>query len=191
MSRNVQLVLICEDQQHEVFARRLLHRAGWDKRRLRVEKAPPGRGSAEQFVRERFPVELAAYRSKRHQLGQAVIVLLDGDDQGVAARLRRLAEACQSQGLPPRQDGERVAFFVPTWNIETWLAYLNDETVDENRHDYPRLARPRDCQRHVDCLHDMCRQGALRQPSPPSLDAACKEYGQRLQPWRNEARAQP
>ena len=182
MSRNVQLVMICEDRQHEVFARRFLDRAGWSTRRLRVEMAPPGRGSAEQFVRERFPVELLAYRSKHHQVGQAVIVLLDGDDQGVAARLRQLAGACESRGVQPRQGDERVGLFVPTWNIETWLAYLDGKTVDENRDDYPRLDRPRDCQRHVDCLHDMCKQGALRRPSPPSLDAACKEYRQRLQP---------
>ncbi len=180
MSRNVQLVLICEDRQHEVFARRFLNRAGWSTRRMRVEMIPPGRGSAVQFVQERFPIELSAYRSKRHQVGQAAIVLLDGDDQGVAARLQQFAKACESRGVQPRQYGERVAFFVPTWNIETWLAYLDGESVDENRKDYPRLARPRDCQRHVDQLHQMCEQGALRQPSPPSLDAACEEYRQRL-----------
>ena len=114
MSRKVQLVLICEDQQHEVFARRFLRRAGWDTRQLYVQKAPRGRGSAEQYVRERFPLELSAYRSKRHQVGQAVIVILDGDQQGVAGRLRQLAAACKSKGVQPRQDGERVGLFVPT-----------------------------------------------------------------------------
>jgi len=180
MSRHVQLVLLCEDQQHEVFARRFLRSAGWDMRRLRVEKAP--HGSAEQFVRERFPIELSAYRSKRNQVGQAVIVLIDGDDKGVAARLQQLAEACRAKGVETRQNDERVGVFVPTWNIETWLAYLNDETVDESRKDYPRLARRRDCQRHVDRLHQMCDQDALRQPCPSSLDSACKEYRQRLKP---------
>lgn len=181
MSRNVQLVLICEGQQDEVFARRFLHRAGWDKRRLRVERLPDG-GAGEQFVRERFPIELSAYRSKRHQVQQALLVLLDGDNQGVAARLRQLAAACESKGIQPRQDGERVAFFVPTWNIETWFAYLDGETVDQNRKNYPSLVPRRDCQRHVDRLRQMCEQGALRQPSPSSLDAACEEYRQRLQP---------
>jgi hypothetical protein len=28
----------------------------------------------------------------------------------------------------------------------------------------------------------MCQQGALRQPAPPSLEAACAEYRSRLQP---------
>jgi hypothetical protein len=30
-------------------------------------------------------------------------------------------------------------------------------------------------------LYAMCQQGTLRQPSPPSLEAACTEYRSRLQ----------
>jgi len=181
MSRNVQLVLLCEDSRHETFARRFLKRAGWSTRRLRVEPLSQGRGSAEQRVRERFPIELSSYRSTRRYVDQALIVVVDGDNRGVSGRLRQLAEACQSKGVPPRKDAERVAVFVPTWNIETWLAYLDGESVDESRGDYPELARPRDCQRHVDRLHQMCEQGELRKPSPPSLEAACAEYRARLQ----------
>jgi len=65
MSRTVQWVVLCEDRQHETFARRFLKIAGLSARRLRAEIAPRGRGSAEQFVRERFPKELSAYRSSR------------------------------------------------------------------------------------------------------------------------------
>jgi hypothetical protein len=180
VSREVRLILICEDRQHEVFARRFLEQAGWSTRRLRVEIAPRGRGSAVQFVLERFPIELSAYRSKRNHVDQAVVVMLDGDAQGVATRLRQIADACQAKGVAPLQSGERVGIFVPTWNIETWLAYLDGESVDENRKDYTRLARQRECQSHVDRLRQMCEQGTLRQPSPPSLDAACEEYRQRL-----------
>ena len=70
--------------------------------------------------------------------------------------------------------------FIPTWNIETWFAYLDGGAVDEARSDYPRLPRERDCQRHVTVLADMCRAGALRQPCPPSLDRTCDEYRVRL-----------
>ena len=182
VSRNVQLVLLCEDRQQEVFARRFLQKAGWSTRRLRVELGPPGRGSAEQFVRERFPTELAAHRSNRHRVAEALIDRLDGDDKGVEARLSELDAACQSGGIDPRRQGERVAVFIPTWRIETWLAYLSGSAVDESRGDYPRLSRPRDCQQHVNQLHEMCQRGALREPAPPSLIAACEEYQSRLQP---------
>jgi len=180
MSRRVQLVLLCEDSQQETFARRFLAKAGWFTRRLRVEKAPKGRGSAVQFVRERFPIELLAYRSNRHRVAEVLITMLDGDTQGVTGRLDELAKACQGEGIKPRENDEHVAIFVPTWNIETWLAYLGGTNVDEGKSDYPRLDRPRDCQQHVDQLYEMCQQGALRQPAPASLEAACEEYRTRM-----------
>lgn len=182
MSRKVRLVVVCEDRQQQAFALRFLEAAGWERRKMQFQPALRGKGSAEQFVREQFPRELRSFRSKSYQKGRALVVVLDGDERGVAGRFRQLEEACRKKGVKPRQKEDRVAFFVPTWNIETWLAYLDGETVDEKRGNYPRLDRPRDCQPHVDCLHQICQQGALRQPSPPSLDAACKEYRQRLQP---------
>lgn len=180
MSRQAQLILICEDRQHETFARRFLERAGWAVRRLRVLMAPPGRGSAEQFVRDTFPIELSAYRTKRHRVAQRLVVVCDGDQRGVDSRINDLAAACRAQGIESRQDIDHVAIFIPTWNIETWLAYLNGADVDETKSDYPRLDRPRDCQKHVDRLYQMCQRQTLRQPAPPSLDAACVEYRTRL-----------
>jgi len=178
MSRRVQLILLCEDSQHEAFARRFLERMGWNRRSIRVEKAPGGRGSGEQFVRARFPLELCEHR--RRHAAQALVVMLDGDAGGVEARVRDLADACTAEGIPARRPGEPVAVFVPTWNIETWLAYLDGQTVDEARKDYPRLRRERECKRHVKVLVAMCREGRLRPPEPPSLASACKEYASRL-----------
>ena len=174
VKRKVQIVLLCEDTQHETFARRFLEEMGWSTRRLRVEKAPAGRGSAEQFVRVRFPIELAAIR--RQQLAQVLIVILDGDNQGTQGRQAELDEACQSNQMEIRRLDERVLVLVPTWNIETWIAYLDGQTVDEARSNYPRLPRPRACQPHVETLAAMCQARMLRPPVPPSLESACTEY---------------
>jgi hypothetical protein len=178
VSRRVQLVLLCEDRQHEAFARRFLNAMGWETRAMRVEKAPGGRGAGEQFVRKRFPLELKAHRSR--PVSQALVVLIDGDDQGTVARLQRLGQACREAGVAERTQEERVAVLIPTWNIETWLAYLEGEKVGEGRRDYPRLVRERECHRHVDELARMCREGKLREPAPPSLVEACGEYQKRL-----------
>jgi len=97
MSRNVHLVLVCEDSQQESFALRFLKRAGWSTRRIRVEKAPAGRGSGEHFVRERYPVELSAYRAKAHLVDQALIVVIDGDNRGVSGRIDQLTTACSGE----------------------------------------------------------------------------------------------
>jgi hypothetical protein len=95
--------------------------------------------------------------------------------------VRQIEDAAVQCGQDRRRPGERVAIFVPARNIETWLAYLGGQTVNEND-TYPRLERERDCQRYVERLYEMCQQGALREPSPPSLEAACTEYRSRLQP---------
>jgi hypothetical protein len=182
MSRNVQIVLLCEDKQQATFTRRLLNEMRWSTRRLRIEQAPPGRGSAEQFVRERFPTELAAHRARRGSVGQALLVMLDGNSRGARGRGAELDAACRSRSVAAREPAERVLVLVPTWRIETWFAYLDGETVDEAKPDYPRLQRQRECQRHVDALAAMCRDASLRQPAPPSLLAPCDEYHHRLAP---------
>ena len=102
--------------------------------------------------------------------------MVDGDQAGVDDRLADLDAACREQGIPIRQPAEDVFVFVPTWRIESWFAYLDGDAIDEERRDYPRLRRESDCQRHVDTLTRMCREGRLREPAPPSLSAACAEY---------------
>jgi hypothetical protein len=181
MSRNVNIVILCEDRQHESFARRFLEQAGKGLRVQRVEVSPKGRGSGEHFVRARFAKELAYYRSRQHRVGQALLVVIDADCRAVAERVGQVEDAAAEGGEERRRAGERVAIFVPARNIETWLAYLDGQVVNEID-TYPRLERERDCQQHVECLYGMCQQGALRAPSPPSLEAACTEYDSRLQP---------
>lgn len=178
--RRVQYVLVCEDQQQEAFARRFLRKTGIvaDHHQLHVVRGPGGRGAADKFVQETYVTELAACRWPH--VASVLLVLTDGDSIGVRARLGRLDEACRRRGVASRTPADSVAVFVPTWNIEAWLAYLDGETVDESRRDYPRLRRPRDCREHVGVLADMCQRGMLRQPAPGSLEAACEEYRTRL-----------
>ena len=180
MRRQVQLVLLCEDQQQEAFLRRFFSSMGWKKRQLTFKHSPLGKGSAEQFVRQEFPKEIEAYRRNRNRVGCELIAMLDGDADGVNSRLTALDEACDQASVSPRNTADHVAVFVPTWSIETWLAYLSGETVDETMRNYPRLQRPRDCGLHVDSLVKMCRERRLREPAPSSLRSACQEYRTRI-----------
>jgi len=179
MSRTVNVVILCEDSQHEAFARSFLKKANLGARIQRVEKNPRGRGSAEQFVREQYAKELLHYRNRKHRVQQALIVIIDADKRSIADRINQIEAEVVAAGGQRRQEKERVAIFVPARNIETWLAYLDGQEVNENDN-YPRLPRPRHCRHQVDKLHAMCQQGSLRPPSPLSLDAACKEYRSRL-----------
>ncbi len=117
---------------------------------------------------------------RRGHVARALVVMIDGDNRGVSGRLARLDEACTAVGVAPRKAEERVAVAVPTWNIEAWIAYLAGTAVDETRRDYPALDRARECGPHVNALLEMCSSNALRQPAPPSLEAACVEYRTRL-----------
>ena len=81
MSQRVQFVLLCEDQQQGTFLRRFLEKTRPKDRVLRVEMAPRGFGSAEQYVKQRFLTELREHR--RRQVSQALLVMRDGDHLGV------------------------------------------------------------------------------------------------------------
>lgn len=176
--RRADAVVVCEDSHHAAFARRFLMKQGYHRRRIRVEPHPHGRGAADQTVRQQYIRALRTYRAR--MVAHDVFVVIDGDRFGVSGRLRQLEAACRDAGIEDRASNEKVAVFVPTWCIETWLAYLDGEEVDESVKTYPSLSPPRKCKRHVNELDKMCRQGRLRNPAPDSLAAACHEYNTRI-----------
>ena len=135
------MTILCEDTQHEAFALRFLKEVGRETRQIRVIKAPGGRGSAEQFIRGQFPVELQALRRQHGNV--SLVTMVDGDRFGLSMRLKQLDSACDEEMVPRRRSNESAFVFVPTWCIETWLAYLDDESVfddepvTEDKSDYP------------------------------------------------------
>ena len=168
--KRVQVIVLCEDEQHWVFVSRFLKRR--TNHRVRKVARPDG-GSGEQFVREQYQHELRALRATH--VNAVLVVMIDGDKTSVAKRVAQLNEACRKRGIPPRTPQDRVALAVPTYSIETWLRYLDGHTVNETER-YPHLKHRRDCKAHVRALVEMCTVRELRDPAPPSLIAACDEY---------------
>ena len=163
------ITVLCEDKQHEAFIRRFLRKR---KKRNQVQAVTrPNTGAGEQFVRENYPAYLDAVRKR----GGLLVVMIDADTYSIEQRLKQMDGACEQKHVLPRTASDKVALFIPARNIETWLAYLDGGRVNETD-TYPRLQRERDCQRHVDALVQMCTEEKLRPPSPPSLEAACREY---------------
>lgn len=124
----------CEDRQHEQFARKFLtgHR-GVDRRRIEFEIAPKGRGSASQWVIKRYSDVETKARLTHSQTRLGFLVIVDGDDEGVVPRKRKLC------GEPDRrQDNDRIAIWVPTWSIETWVLWLCRQQVDNRDVDEAR-----------------------------------------------------
>ena len=166
-----QVIVLCEDKQQQVFVRRFMKSK--TNHPIRVISPPPGGGSGEQFIREQYPRQLRALRAAT--VNAVLIVMIDGDADGMAGRLRRLDESCRLSRITPRTDADRVVLLIPERNIETWLAYLNGNVVDAATN-YPKLEKPGDCKEHVRALADMCAGRQLRQPAPQSLVAACGGY---------------
>jgi len=132
--RGVRVSIVVEDRALERFSREILLRFGFGRDELRVTPYPVGRGSAKQWVEEQYPLEVRAMRSKRYQ-NLAVVVGTDADEATVNQRRSRLARALQSHNLAARAEGERIVFWIPKWNVETWILYFAGDRRDED-HDY-------------------------------------------------------
>ena len=169
----VRITLLCEDSQTDTFARRFLRHRKFRGRDIRTLPLPHGTGSGEQWVRQRYPVELWAIRAVQNAY---LIVVTDAEIGSTQARRAQLKAECEREGIPRRREDDRVLVIVPRRNIETWLAYLEGKDVDESS-SYPRLSRKGDCAAHAERLHEMCHEAQrLREPAPPSLREACVEY---------------
>ena len=171
----VSVILLCEDAQTDTFVRRFLKRRKF--RHFKSSGFPHGSGSGEQWVRERYPHELQAIRQIQ---GACLIVVTDADVHPTEFRRAQLDAECDEKRIPRRKDDERVLVIVPRRNIETWLAYLAGDEVDEETR-YPRLDRERNCVWHAEELFRMCqKKQRLREPAPPSLREACDDEHPRL-----------
>ena len=169
----VRIVLLCEDSQTDSFVRRFLKHRNFRARDINTLPIPQGSGSGEQWVRTRYPAELRAIRGRQ---GAYLIVVTDADVHTTQDRRVQLDEECTQKNVAVRTTDDPVVVAVPRRSIETWLAYLDGNEVDEAT-TYPKLARERDCDRHAQRLYAMCHQEQqLAEPSPPSLAEACQEY---------------
>lgn len=126
----------CEDDAHRQFVRKFFQqRFGLGPRDLDVKAAPQGRGSAAQWVTANYPTVVGRARAARNQAHRGFLVMLDGDNEGFRTRKDRLC------GRPDqRERSDRVAIWVPTWSVETWVLWLHGDSVteDESYKESPR-----------------------------------------------------
>ncbi len=178
--RRVQIVILCEDRQQEVFARYFLKKRGFTGR-FRANICPEGSQSGEQYVRTHYPEEVKAYRQNRNRVAIGLVVLIDADTGTLQERLNQLASVLGENDQKKREPNEAIAIFVPKRNIETWIHYLQGETVNEEDA-YARFNNNEAlCKTAAEDLADRCYSQNLPEDAPRSLQAACGEL-QRLLP---------
>jgi hypothetical protein len=176
--RRVQLVILCEDRQQEVFARHFLEKRGFTGL-FRTKICPKGSQSGEQYVRTHYLVEVKAYRQNRNRVSIGLVVLIDADTGTSQERLNQLANILSEDSQQARQAVEAIAIFTPKRNIETWIHYLQGESVNEEDTYSKSQNNEASCKPCVDRLVDQCRSQSLPNTAPESLQAACGEL-QRL-----------
>jgi hypothetical protein len=128
--RGVRFTVLVEDRALERFVRECLYALGVHKREIRIVEYRAGRGSAKQRIDDEYAIQVQAYR-RRSTENIALVVGTDADDQTVQQRIQRLGEVLQQAGRKARSPQERIAVWVPRWNIETWLLFLSGRQVDE------------------------------------------------------------
>ncbi len=143
MGKPSEVIILAEDARQQQIIRRYLRRTGLDIRSMRFEL--PSSGSGEQWVRERFAVQVAAYRNRRARAETKLIIMLDGDNVTLHERLVQLDQKLRDAGIELIGAGEQVAKLIPCRNIETWILCLSAAVVDEDtdykrtRHDWSDL----------------------------------------------------
>lgn len=181
--RNVRVTLICEDKQQSTFAREYLRLCGFDTnlKKMKLVISPIGRGSGEQFVRERFVSEIDSFRSKMSysSSGMVLIFMLDADKIDVHQHLQAFDNLLEAQKMDKRHQFEKIAIIIPKRNIETWIHYLQGHSVNESDA-YTKLRRQRECKPLVKHLKEQICPLPLPENAPPSLFLACEELNRIL-----------
>lgn len=176
-NRYSKIIILCEDIQHEVFVRRFLKKAHGiqDNRELIVIRNPDkSKDSKEQYVREKFPVQLKTLRQRHAKT--TLIVVTDADNKEITERAQTLNTACSDAGIEPRSLKDNVAFIIPKRNIESWIDYLNGKE-EQTKKVYNKLSKKEsECQPAIEKLYDICQQKTTPPDFPDSLASACREY---------------
>jgi hypothetical protein len=126
------VTILSEDTRHSHFVIGYLEKLGFKNKNIFEKFSPKGEGSGEQFVRDNFPKEVKAHRSKKCQ-NIILIVVTDADGYTYKNRLDTLTKTLQTTPLQPN---ERIIILIPARNIETWFWYADNSTNCNEQTDY-------------------------------------------------------
>lgn len=171
----VEVIVLCEDVKHMTFILRYLRRLGFNNRQIHSRLPRSGRGAGEQWVRERYPAEVKAQRSRANHTSASLIAVIDADTLSVDERRQQLEATLDRSGLAPRDAKERISIVIPRRNIESWVHFAEAREIDETTDLKLRYKDTKACRDAADAAVEVCRSGSDEAAAPPSLVAACRE----------------
>lgn len=175
-----QVIILAEDQEHQNLVWHYLKRCTVYRDRMgRVRKAalPGKKGCGSQYVREQFPREVQACRS-RHA-NTLLIAITDADNLSVDEREQTLHNALAQSTYPAIQESDPVVILIPKWQVETWVKCLLGHTIreDDKTSDQPPVSA-REITEAAGILHDWSRPNAPAGATcVDSLRAALPRWG--------------
>ncbi len=124
-SRFSRLRVLCEDQRTQIFVQNLATRYGIGARHIRFDISPKSTEDASKYVLDNFVEAIRQWRAARHGHEMvAMLVVIDGDKHGPLHRRNELLKRLHDSGADPIAKDDPLAIIVPTWHIETWIAWL-------------------------------------------------------------------
>jgi len=132
MPRRLQCSLLCEDIEQEQLFRPILERR-FGRGRVRVEPRKPQGGI--NFVFQQYARLVKGIIRRYPQEARGLVVVVDGDSEGLMSRLKELDQILAAAGHEKRAGGEKIATCIPCRNVETWELWLCgrrdlDQTTD-------------------------------------------------------------
>ena len=127
------VVILAEDQEHQNLVWHYLkHCTPYKKKMGRVRKValPGSRGCGSQYVREQFPVQVAACRGQH--ASNLLIVITDADNLSAVERERTLHNELTQDNHDAIKAEEPIVILVPKWQVETWVKCLLEQSVLES-----------------------------------------------------------
>ncbi len=127
------VVILAEDQEHQNLVWHYLKNCTPYKKKMgRVRKValPGSRRCGSQYVREQFPVQVAACRGQ--QANNLLIVITDADNLSTSERERTLSNELTQKNCDAVTVEEPIIILIPKWQVETWVKCLLGDSVLED-----------------------------------------------------------
>lgn len=127
-----QVVVLAEDQEHQLLVRRYLQRVDRHYKPPRVRLLPLTSKCGSQYVREQFPIQVKECRRLLAKASCLLVVITDADNLTTRRREQTLHEELKTSGQATVASNEPIAVFIPKWQVETWIKCLLGESVNES-----------------------------------------------------------
>jgi hypothetical protein len=137
--RVANIIILAEDQEHEILVKRYLQRSGHNERSVRPVALPGSRQSGSQHVREQFPKQVKECRGTLGRRASCLlIVITDADNLSTMQREQTLHAELERMGVAHLSHTEPIVILIPKWQVETWIKCALGQVMSENDKDSDR-----------------------------------------------------